>query len=207
VEIDRNILMKYARLAAIDQLKAEYRQKGYRVASPTKAREFGADLVVRKAGETIAITVKAEEWSQDRLRAFIRNRNKAVHELGASFRLVLVSLPEETDIIIEDLDSILAELLPERFNDVFDKLATHYWIEEITDAKYALLHVERADITAQGTATVTLGLQYGSDGDYRRGQGVRFTESFPFHFHIVLHRDFSLKEVKALDLAVPLDPD
>jgi hypothetical protein len=120
-------------------------------------------------------------------------------------KTVIVKLPEEPDIIVEDLESLFFELLPDRFINEFDRLATHYWIDEIADIKFEELFVRKAEIEAKGSATVTLGLQYGSDSDYKRGDGIRNIESFPFIFHISVDKDLQLKEVYSLELETPED--
>ena len=51
-------------------------------------------------------------------------------------------------------------------------------------------HIE---ITGSGNASYDL--QYGSDGDITRGDGVQSTETFPFTFHVHLNHQFEIEDV------------
>ena len=50
-----------------------------------------------------------------------------------------------------------------------------------------------------GCGTVYINMQYGSDGDYRRGDGARLSDSYPFSFEVVLDGDMEIKEVVSLE--------
>src|SRR5258708_6693420 len=182
MKIRREIFLKYLTEAATEQLTTDYRQQGYRVMSEAKGKNIRADLVMQKGQEVIVLEIKVGEWTERKRHVVSRIRNKAVRELGAKFKLVLVNLPEEPEIEIENLESLFEDLLPDRFINEFNKLGTHFWISEISDINIENLAVHVADIKAKGSAIVTLGLQYGSDIDFEQDDGLRWQESFPFHF-------------------------
>lgn len=205
MELQRDILLKYAERAAIDQLTQEYVAQGYKVLTPSRAKGIEADLIVRKGKEIIVFEVKARPWTESRRNAAVHLRDRAVRDLKAKYKIVLVTLPEEAEILLDGIEAVFSELLSEQFIDEFSRLATHFWIDEVTDTKYSLLHLRETELEITGSSTVTVGLQYGSDGDYRRGDGVRFHESFGFSFHITLDRGMRLRQVITLELDRPQD--
>ncbi len=205
--IKQEFLLKHLELAALEQLTEEYRGKGYTVMLKSRARDVGVDLLVRKGDDVIAFVLKASPWTPERRREMVASRNRAVHTLNARYELVLVDLPERTDVVFEDLERVFDDLLPDRFVNVFDRLATHYWIDEITDAEFERLYIEASGVEVMGSATVTLGLQYGSDAEQGGPKANIPTESFRFHFHLRLDRDFKLVEIILLELDQAYDLD
>lgn len=64
--------------------------------------------------------------------------------------------------------------------DSIDCLATHYTIDSFSVDEIKLLNLDDNKVYFNATGTVDIKLQYGSDGDLRRGDGVTINESFPF---------------------------
>lgn len=203
MDISKSILLKHMAQAATEQIASEYQAKGYEVINEPRFSDLGADLIVKKDKEIIVFEIKSGDWNTAK-RHTVRNiRNRAVREFGAKFKLVLVNLPEKPSIEIEGLESVFVELLPEYCADAFFSLATHAWIDEVTDIEIKELLIQKDEIEVQGSAMVSLGLQHGSDGDFHRGDGIRTSGAFPFHFHVALDRDLHVKVVHdlALDIA------
>jgi hypothetical protein len=200
LEIQKEIFGKYIEQAAIEQLASEYKQKGYEIVTEYKIGNIQADLLVKKDNDIIVFEIKVGEWNEKKRQLVRKIRNKVVHQLGAKFKMVFVKLPEEPDIIVDDYENLLDELIQEQFIDEFSRLATHFWIDEITDISFNELFIRKVEIEASGSAIVTVGLQYGSDSDYKRDDGIRFTESFSFQFHIVTDKNLKVKEVINLEL-------
>ncbi len=209
MDIRKDILLKHLEQAAIEQIETDYQNQGYEVMREprNKPYDIGADLIAKRGDEIIVFEVKAGKWENQKRSDVKLIRNKAVHELGARFNIVFVNLPDEPEIEIEGLEQLFFELLPEELVDEFSMLATHFWIDEVSDISIENIGITKSEIEVVGTGIVGLGLQSGSDGDYRRGDGLRFTESYPFHFHISLHRNLELKEVHEIYLDAPDEDD
>ena len=199
MRIDEEILMRHYTDAAIEQVASDYEARGYEVEREASLQDHVADLVVRKGEETILFEFKSGGWSDSKIDAVQRLRNYAVHELGADFRLVMVNLPEETKIEVENLEHVLLELVIEEAS-LYDELATHTEIDYVSDIEFDLITLRRDSVELQGSATVSLTLQFGSYGDVRRGDGLRVSDSFPLDFNILLDRDLRVIEVANLDL-------
>lgn len=205
MEIRKNILLKYIEQAAIEQIATEYQQQGYEI-KPT-FQDFGADLIVQKGEEIIVVEIKAGRWDDKRRQAVKELRNRAVHELGAKFNLVFVNLPQEPEIEVEGLEGLFFELLPEQLVDEFSKLATHFWPNEISDISFESISVQKDGIDIAGNGIITLGLQYGSDSDYKHDDGLRFIEAYPFHFYLALDHNLEIKEVYEIEVDLPDNDD
>jgi hypothetical protein len=202
MNIQKNILLEYMAKAAVEQIASEYQEKGYEVVGESEFPGIRADLIVKKEKEIIVFEIKAGNWDAEKRQSVKHIRNRAVHELGAKFKLVLVNLPEPPSIEVEGLELIFFELLPEYCADELSRVATHTWIDEIADIEIKYLLIQKDEIEVQGSAVVSLGLQYGSDSDFTRGDGLRTSDSFPFHFHIVLDGNLKLKEVHSLEMDI-----
>jgi hypothetical protein len=81
--------------------------------------------------------------------------------------------------VLEKIDDEVFEgIISDTLNDV-DVLATHYWIDEI-DIEQPAINIDDEEITYHVRGTLSVGLQYGSDSDYRSDMGERYGASFPF---------------------------
>lgn len=205
MDIKKSILLKYMAKAATEQIASEYQARGYEVIDESKMPDIGADLIVKNDKETIVFEVKSGDWNDEKRQAVKNIRNRALHELGAKFKLVLVNVPAQPSIEIEGLEYIFFDLLPEYCADELSSLATHTWIDEISDIEIEMLDIQKDEMEVQGTAVVSFGLQYGSDGDFDRGNGIRTSGSFPLHFHVLLDRDLHVKTVHSLELDIAED--
>ncbi len=61
-----------------------------------------------------------------------------------------------------------------------DYLATHYTVDSYSVDEIKLLDLDDSIVYFKATGFVDVKLQYGSDGDMRRGDGMTMSESFPF---------------------------
>ena len=125
-------------------------------------------------------------------------RNFFVHKYGASFKLVSVQIPDQPDIILDGIESSLEDLIISNFESEFNNIATHYWIDEISDLDYSFLLFKNKAFDLQGDGIISVCFQYGSDGDYQRGDGIQFYKSYVFKFNLTLDTSLNLIEQKEL---------
>ncbi|HRG89426.1 MAG TPA: hypothetical protein PLW44_10430 [Chitinophagales bacterium] len=107
----------------------------------------------------------------------------------------------------EHIDKVVMEhTIEETFDDI-DILATHHNIEEHETTSYTITHIDSKDIFIEASGILSVRLQYGSDGDLAKGDGVEMNTSFPFdcHLQIIINEDFSKSEYKALTFNVNTD--
>ncbi len=203
MRIRSDIVKKYWHEAAIADLASTYTTKGYKVEKDAKVGDYEADLVLKKDNELIVIEVKSGAWPEEKTAEVQSIRNEVVHKLGGKFNLVLVSPPpQETVNEIEGLEDILFELLAEEgtYRDDLDILSSLTIIEDVSDVVLSSLSIEKNRLHAQGVATVSVSLNWGSSSDYEKDNGLTDTDSFPLDFDIVL--DGNLKIVEVIKLEV-----
>lgn len=70
----------------------------------------------------------------------------------------------------------------EDFFDDLDCLSTHTRPQSADDVAVTINSIDSAQIIFSGSGSVSCDLQYGSDGDCRRGDGVEIADSYPFTF-------------------------
>ena len=84
------------------------------------------------------------------------------------------------------LESILHEALSDLFTSEFfddlDQLSTHTRPQGAADVEFAIDDIDEDEIHFSGAGAVECDLQYGSDGDCERGDGLEWSDSFPFAF-------------------------
>ena len=64
--------------------------------------------------------------------------------------------------------------------DSIDYLATHYIVDSYSVDEIKLLDLDDSIVYFKASGYVNVKLQYGSDGDMRRGDGMSMSDSFPF---------------------------
>ena len=62
----------------------------------------------------------------------------------------------------------------------FDILSTHYYVNETLIDNITINYIDDSLVDLLIRGYVGINRQYGSDGDLRRGDGVKFDESYPF---------------------------
>lgn len=186
MQIAPDILARHLHDAAAEQLAVEYREKGYAVEAEVPLDGFRADLVARKGDEVIVFEIKAGRWSEEAIQQVSRLRDYVAHEIGGRFRLVLVGLPEPVEIEIEDVRRILEEHAGSVVDDQLAGVASHFHSLDVKDVEYEALRLEEGSLDVKGSAALSLVLQYGSDGDVKRGDGDEIATSYPLRFHLAI---------------------
>ncbi len=82
-------------------------------------------------------------------------------------------------------DQVSDALIDDVIQEV-DILATHYLVEGETINNIIISNITSTNLFIQVQGSVDVEHQYGSDGDFRRGDGVRFENSYPFYISLVL---------------------
>jgi len=101
--------------------------------------------------------------------------------------LLLVSAIETSKMLIEqdiaaEIRSHLDDIFTSDFFDELDCLSSHTRPQGASDVEVNELTFDESWIEFSGTGSVDCDLQYGSDGDVGRGDGVEGSGSYPFIF-------------------------
>lgn len=201
--IRQEILDKHMEAAAIEQLADDYSRQGYEIEREADLDGLRADLVARKGDQVLVFEIKAGSWTDDKRKAAQRLRDAAVQRYGARFVLVLTPQPREKSIEIDGIEEILQEVVSERFENELSQLALHTRVVEIVDVDLTAMSAGPEGLEIEGSATVGIELQYGSDTDQERGTGSAVHETAPLQFHLLLGND--LRPEKVIEARLDLE--
>src|SRR5699024_9478150 len=115
----------------------------------------------------------------------------------------LIAIDNFLKTIDNTRSTILSKLEERRYNEVSDALmddviqevdilATDYLIEGVWLETITLYKITASNIYIDIQSSVDIEHQYGSNGDYKRGDGVRIDSSYPFQVSLILDIDHPL---------------
>jgi hypothetical protein len=93
----------------------------------------------------------------------------------------------------ERLYSRVSEALTEDVIQEIDILATHYYVDGSTVDYITVEEITSTNVYLNVTGSVDIEHQFGSDSDFRRGDGARIESSYPLKFSITLETDYPLE--------------
>lgn len=158
--------------------------------------------------------------------AAVNQLNKYTHVNESTFGIDATKATEKAELAVRALSNVLevarqcrAELAialgSEIHNEVvalaisetigsIDELATHHCVEEIDVEVVSVAKVSSNFIHLHASGTIGVELQWGSNGDLRRGEGAIGSESFPFSCELQSHVD-SPDEVEVVEDTLCVD--
>jgi hypothetical protein len=84
-----------------------------------------------------------------------------------------------------------------------DVLATHYWIEGCSIEDISIESIDNAHIYVTIWGSVDVHHQYGSDSDFRKGDGLRMEDSYPFKVSLAIDVETPLEfDIRTEDIEV-----
>lgn len=195
MDIRTDILRRHLAEAAVEQLAAEYRERGYRVVPSDPAVNGAADLVVQRGEEKIYFQVKSAPSTPEAKVNLSALRRHVAAQPNARFHLVLVRPPEQPSIEIQNFEGLLLNLVADRIDNLaVSGIATGVLPQEVTDVDFDVVEVSRDGIEVQGTAVAEFDLEYGGSGD----DGLSAHDSYPLEFHLRLNHALEVEDVVAL---------
>ena len=109
--------------------------------------------------------------------ALVNETSESVYSFLATIRdcrkMLIDSLWEHIDTAVID------ETLRQTIVDI-DELATHHFIDEVYTDRVEIYEINYESIKFRGYGSIGCELQWGSNSDLRRGDGVVLRQSFPF---------------------------
>ena len=202
MKIDKRYLKKYYHFAVVDQLKAEYKKRGYAVTTEERLADtdFRADLVARKEDSMIIFEIKtgivntAAKHQIKKMSEIIKGKYP-----NAKFRLVAVNYPDENDIIIDNIEEIIFDyFLSNGIPSELDELSSHTTIDEVTDVLINSIDITSGIINITCEGQIEAVLDYGDNEDE-----TTFGMSFPFQMKAALSMEgdkMVVEDVEALTI-------
>lgn len=114
-------------------------------------------------------------------REFVKTESKAILR---AFRDALVLSNDQKSSLIEVLwnnidESVIYTAITETVDGI-DELASHHYIESVETHELEIVAINDQSVYFSAEGYVQCELQWGSDGDQRRGDGAILSTSFPF---------------------------
>lgn len=145
------------------------------------------DDVCKQYVEDINRLSKCLHMTSKTLKTKEAEHQEAVDNVLDTFGEALGLVDQYHEEIRERLPEIITEALDQEFLvgcafDALDILSTHTRPSGVWDVEIVIASLGDDCIRFDGSATICVDLQWGSDGDVRRGDGAEASTSFPFSF-------------------------
>tara|TARA_R110002051_G_scaffold15619_1_gene48382 strand:+ start:12337 stop:13209 length:873 start_codon:yes stop_codon:yes gene_type:complete len=128
--------------------------------------------------------------------------DKYVDQIIEAFNDLTIAIKESGEFVYSSLEEKLSnELFEEtmwKVSDEIDILSTHHNIEGIFVTNYKIVEVETGFLKIDVNGIVMVRLQWGSDGDLKRGDGHEMDTNFPFEAEFTVEIGKNLKKSKAI---------
>src|SRR4051812_17015302 len=193
MRIAPEIVKRHWEAAAAEQLACDLQREGYKVSQQERIGDQIADVVARRGGEVTVYEVKAPPWDERHADELIELRDRAVHDLNARFKLIIVTPPHDVAAEVAGLDRILHEHLSSPLDETLAALSPRTAIDAVSDIKIASIAVQAPEIHVEGDAIVHVTLRWGRGDDAAEDR-----ESFPFTFALNLDTRGNLLSVDEL---------
>lgn len=145
--------------------------------------EAAVDELVKSINELSAcLHVTPEQLKKDE-----DERQSLMTETIEQLWTVIELAKQHHEELKDRLTTILDQALTEEFClgssfDALDTLSSHTRPTGACDIEIEITVITKDEISFSGTGTVECDMQFGSDGDVRRGDGMEWGDSFPFKF-------------------------
>ena len=202
MEIQKKFLSKYLHDIAIEQIAEDYVQKGYIVNKEERLGKYRADLVARKEKEQIVIEVKAGKMTPERKRKLSGLADYIRTLEGYKFLVIIATPPKKKKLEIDIIEQLISNYIHNDLPSELDELSSHTRPDEITDVDIDEIRISGDAIFIKGDGVVSVELQFGSDGDQDKGDGLKTYDNFPFEFAMTLeynnNKELEIVEVNKL---------
>ena len=189
MKLNKNLLNRCYQDTVITQYKEDLENNGFTVYMGHLFSNMQVDLYAEKADEKRVYEFKMV-GNQNHNKGQITKFKDFVMSHGATPYVVYVNPPEEKQIQFDGLDELILNYFnTKEFPPELGKLSTHISITSVYVSDLTKVDVSDGTINIDGFATLSVELQYGSNSDFRRGDGVSSTDRFPMSFSIKLRHN------------------
>ncbi len=188
MQIKKEYLQKYLQHIAIDQLTAEYQQKGYVVLNE-RFGSYQPDIAFTNHDETIVVELielnagKLTEEKKERihkLRDYVRNHPR--HQ----FLIMLTKPPKEKKVLIDSFESILLAYFTKEVPTELTQLSTYARVKKILSTNIDTISVEPQGVLVIGDGVMSVDLEFRSDSE-KNDYNKNLYEHFLFEFELLMN--------------------
>jgi len=202
IKIHPQFMRHALREAALLSVERDLRQEGYIVQKETNVGDVRLDLLATKGDIVVACEIRVAGETERGKISEIKRRVQSVFP-QARFEMLFIPYPIDREVEVEDIESkiwyYLTNVDPP---SEIDNLSTHSRIEEVADIDITKIILGKDRFVVGGSGSILVNLQYGSDGDVERGDGVESTMSFPFTFEALLNEQRNIETMEELEIDV-----
>lgn len=204
MEIQKKYFRQYLHEVAIEQLKEQYKNKGYNVSEKVQFGKYYADLVAEKVDDKIVIEVKTKGMSKDRREKIGYIADEVNLKGGYKFIVVIATPPREKSIKILNIEDVLLNQIVEHLPNELSSIAYKVSPQEVCDVEVSDIQIKGDQINANGSGIVLAELQYGSGSDSTKGDGITINDNYPFTFELILKlnidKELEVSEIVNLEI-------
>jgi hypothetical protein len=182
MEISKSIEQKYLHEMAVDQLAADYTQRGYQVAPKEQIGSYQPDLVVRRDNEIIIFEVKTGPLNPELRQKLAAFSDYVKAKPNYRFRVVFATPPRTKTIEIDSLaEALTSYFLQADTPESLLALSSDTLIEDVVGLEISRITVSpTGELELTGTGVFEVRLRYGGS------DGFETEDAYPFEFNAVL---------------------
>lgn len=146
--------------------------------------KIDVDIIGKKVGDSIDLLSKYTHINPESFYIEVEKIEELFGKVMDAVILLFQTIEESRALLTQKLEenvnkTVISNLFYETLNSI-DCLATHYSIEDFTVDDITLLDIDDTTVYFKATGEVNVKLQYGSDCDLKRDNGMTLNGDFPF---------------------------
>lgn len=174
---------RYLYNMAVDQLVADYQERGYQVDREKKIGDYLADLIATKGDEVIVVEVKAGSITPQKRKQLVQIGDYVRTRKNHKFLVVVAIPPKKKKIAIPELNQLLFQYVGQHIPENFNVLSPYPRITKVSETVVSELTINKdGSMVASGTGIITAEFLYGNSDK----QSIDIEDVFPFDFDVVL---------------------
>ena len=184
MKVGSNEIKKGIYLVVVNKLQRSLEREGFTVSLGSEAGETALyDIYAEKDDDRRIYELRiGKNKIQSRI---LRELQEVAREKRAKLFVTYVEQPRTTQIEYNGLENLILAYLLNNMPEELDCLSTHTMLQEIADLEIDSIKIlEDSTIKVEGSATVSVELQYGSRHDREDGLGDSSSDYFDFYFRL-----------------------
>jgi REase_AHJR-like len=188
MQIEKQYLQKYLQHIAIDQLTAQYQQKGY-VVLKEPLDSYQPDVAFKNDYETIVIEVvegKAGKLTAEKKERIDKLHNYVQNHAHHKFLIVLATPPKDKKLEIDGFDSMLLTYFMKKIPAELIQLSTYARVKKILSTNIDTISVAKQGVLVIGEGVISVDLEFRSDAE-QNVYNKHLYEHFLFDFELLMN--------------------
>ena len=199
LRLDRSSWLSIFHEAAIKQLENDLNKQGYRITREQRFGKYTADLVAEKEGKTQVYEIKIGDISPSSIERITAIKEAIEAQADTTFHLIFAS-PKEKTINIDGIDDSLHEYFENDIPEDILTLASHQSVTGVGQVDLSSIHLDGDEIHVKGDGILYVELQYGSDADVRKDDGLVVNDALPFTFECTLDSNLAVSGMQHVEV-------